>query len=152
MTSNHLVNAQHPLARRTFLQLTAGATLVAMFAACQPITRPAEPPAADNFILGGKIMHARVVTSQLQPGKKEEWIGICRDSIVPALQQQPGYKGFVMLADTASDKCIAYSMWETEADLKASETSGFYQEQVAKLSAVLAAPPLREIFELTDLS
>jgi hypothetical protein len=97
-------------------------------------------------------MHARVVTSQLQPGKKEEWIGICRDSIVPALRQQPGFKGFMMLADTASDKCIAYSMGETEADLKASETSGFYQEQVAKLRGVLAAPPLREIYELTALT
>lgn len=96
-------------------------------------------------------MHARVVTSQLQPGKKEEWISICRDSIVPALQQQPGFQGFVMLADTASDKCIAYSMWETEADLKASETSGFYQEQVAKLKVVLAAAPVREINELIVL-
>jgi len=97
-------------------------------------------------------MHARVVTSQLQPGKKDEWISICRDSIVPALRQQKGFKGFVMLADTNSDNSIAYSMWETEADLKASETSGFYQEQVAKLKAVLATPPIREIYELTVLA
>jgi heme-degrading monooxygenase HmoA len=96
-------------------------------------------------------MHARVVTSQLQPGKKDEWIAIARDSIVPALQQQKGFRGFVMLADIDSDKCIAYSMWETEADLKASETSGFYQEQVAKLRSVLAAPPIREIHERTVL-
>ncbi|RIK44558.1 MAG: hypothetical protein DCC55_01990 [Chloroflexi bacterium] len=73
MSANHLINTQHPPARRTFLLLMAGTTLVAMFAACRPITRSAEPPAADNFILGGKIMHARVVTSQLQPGKKEGW-------------------------------------------------------------------------------
>ena len=97
-------------------------------------------------------MHARVVTSQLQPGKKDEWIAIIRDSIVPALRQQQGFKGFVTLADTNSDKSIAYSMWETEADLKASETSGFYQEQVAKLKSVLAAPPVREIYELTVLT
>ena len=97
-------------------------------------------------------MHARVVTSQLQPGKKEEWIAIIRDSIVPALRQQQGFKGFVTLADTNSDKSIAYSMWETEADLKASETSGFYQEQVAKLRVVLATPPVREIYELTVLA
>ena len=78
-------------------------------------------------------MYARVVTSRLQPGKKDKWIGITRESIVPALRQQKGFQGFIMLADTESDKCIAYSMWETEADLRASETSGFYQEQVAKL-------------------
>ena len=97
-------------------------------------------------------MHARVVTSQLQPGKKDEWITIARESIVPALRQQKGFKGFAMLADTNSDKSIAYSMWETEADLKASETSGFYQEQIAKLRAVLAMPPVREIYELTVLT
>lgn len=97
-------------------------------------------------------MHARVVTSQLQPGKKDEWITIFRDSIVPALRHQKGFKGFVTLADTDSDKCIAYSMWETEADLKASETSGFYQEQIAKLRNVLAVPPVREIHELTSLT
>jgi heme-degrading monooxygenase HmoA len=102
--------------------------------------------------MGGKLMHARVVTSQLQPGKKDEWIRIARDSIVPALKEQKGFKGFIMLADTNSDKSIAYSMWETEADLKASETSGFYQEQVAKLKAVLATPPARQICELTVLT
>jgi quinol monooxygenase YgiN len=97
-------------------------------------------------------MYARVVTSRLQPDKKDEWIAIARDSIVPALRQQKGFKGFVMLADMNSDKCIAYSMWETEEDLKASETSGFYQEQVAKLKNVLAAPPAREICDLTLLT
>jgi quinol monooxygenase YgiN len=152
MSSNNWVNTEQTLGRRTFLQLMAGTAMAATLAACQPITRSAEPSTADNFIMGGKIMHARVVTSQLQPGKKEEWISICRDSIVPALQQQPGFKGFVMPADTQSDQCIAYSMWETEADLKASETSGFYQEQVAKLKVVLAAPPVREIYELTVLT
>jgi heme-degrading monooxygenase HmoA len=152
MSPNKLVNTEQTLGRRPILQLMAGTALGATLAACQPIIVPDMPPAANNSILGGKIMHARVVTSQLQAGKKEEWISICRDSIVPALEQQPGFKGFVMLADTASDKCIAYSMWETEAELMASETSGFYQEQVAKLKVVLAAPPVREIYELNVLT
>jgi hypothetical protein len=97
-------------------------------------------------------MHARVVPSELQPGKKDEWITITRDSIVRALSQQKRFKGFVMLADTNSDNCVAYSMWETEADLRTSETSGFYQEQVAKLKSVLAGAPVREIYELTVLT
>jgi len=97
-------------------------------------------------------MYARVVNSQLQPGKREEWISILRDSIVPAARQQPGFKGFVVLADLNNDKGIAYSIWETEADLKASETSNFYQEQIAKLKVVLATPPVREINELIVLA
>ena len=43
-------------------------------------------------------------------------------------------------------------MWETESDLKASETNSFYQEQIAKLSGVLAMPPVREIYELIVLA
>jgi hypothetical protein len=36
-------------------------------------------------------MNARVVTSQLQPGKKDEWIAIIADSIVPALRDQNSF-------------------------------------------------------------
>ncbi len=57
-----------------------------------------------------------------------------------------------MLADVNNDKGIAYSIWETEAALKASETSHFYQEQIAKLKVVLATPPVREINELIVLA
>ena len=97
-------------------------------------------------------MHARVVTNQLKPGKMDEWVTIVRDSIVPAARQQKGFKGFVMLKDPNTNKGIGYSMWETEVDLKASETNSFYQEQIAKLSGVLAMPPVREIYELIVLA
>jgi heme-degrading monooxygenase HmoA len=97
-------------------------------------------------------MYARVVTNQLQPGKKEEWFSILRDSIVPAAKQQKGFKGFVVLKDPHSDKGIGYSLWETEADLKANEANNFYQEQIAKLKNVLAEPPVREIYELIVLA
>ena len=40
-------------------------------------------------------------------------------------------------------------MWASEADLAASENSGHYQQQIAKLGAVLAAPPVRDAYELT---
>jgi heme-degrading monooxygenase HmoA len=89
------------------------------------------------------------VTSQIKP---DEWIAILRDSIVPAAKQQQGFKGFVVLADPNTDKGIAYSIWATEADLKATEASRFYQEQMAKLMGVFAMPPVRELYELTVLA
>lgn len=97
-------------------------------------------------------MYARVVTSQLQPGKIDEWIAILRDSIVPACKQQKGFKGFVVLADRRANKGIAYSIWETEADLEATEASNFYQGQIVKLSGVMAMPPIRELYELSALA
>ena len=93
-------------------------------------------------------MNARVVTFQLHPGKTEEAVRIYRDSIVPAAKQQQGFKGARLLTDSNTGKGISISLWETEADLKAGETSGYYQEQIAKLGQVLAFPPTREGYEV----
>jgi len=94
-------------------------------------------------------MHARVVTNQIQAGKMDEWLALIRDSVVPSLKEQSGFLGFVALVDRQHDKSIGYSIWADEADLAASEASGSYQQQIAKLGAVLAGPPAREVYELT---
>jgi quinol monooxygenase YgiN len=94
-------------------------------------------------------MYARVVANQIQAGKMDEWLALIRDSIVPALKGQNGFLGFVVLVDREHDKSIGYSMWASEADLAASESSGHYQQQIGKLGAVLAAPPVRDAYELT---
>jgi quinol monooxygenase YgiN len=94
-------------------------------------------------------MHARVVSNQIQPGKMDEWLAIVRDSIVPALKEQDGFQGFVALVDREHGKSIGYSMWDSASDLAAGETSGNYQQQIAKLGDVLAAPPARDVYEVT---
>ena len=93
-------------------------------------------------------MHARVVTNQLQSGKAEEWVRIFRDSIVLAAKEQPGFKGALAMTDSTTGKGIGITFWETEADLLANEASGFYQEQIAKVRQVVAAPPTRELYEV----
>ena len=94
-------------------------------------------------------MYARVVTNQIQPGKIDQWLALIRDSVVPALKEQDGFLGFVTLVDREHGKTIGYSMWQSEAALASSESSGHYQAQIAKLGAVLASPPVREAYELT---
>lgn len=69
-------------------------------------------------------MPARAVTSQIRPGNMDEWVALIRDSIVPSLREQKGFKGFVVLIDRNASETIGYSVWETDADLIASETSG----------------------------
>jgi quinol monooxygenase YgiN len=94
-------------------------------------------------------MYARVVTNQIQAGKTDEWLALMRDAVVPSLKGQLGFIGFVALVDRQHDKTIGYSIWADEADLAASEASGHYQQQIAKLGTVLAGPPARELYELT---
>jgi quinol monooxygenase YgiN len=94
-------------------------------------------------------MYARVVANQIQAGKMDEWLALIRDSIVPAFNGQNGFLGFVVLVDREHDESIGYGMWASEADLAASESSGHCRQQIGKLGAVRAAPPVRDAYELT---
>ena len=94
-------------------------------------------------------MYARTVTVQIQPGKLDEAIRIFRDSVVPAAKQQKGFKSIVLLTDRNTGKGLAIATWETEADMKANEASGYLREQLTKFGSVFAAPPVQEHFEVS---
>jgi heme-degrading monooxygenase HmoA len=93
-------------------------------------------------------MFARVTIATSLPGKADEVLRIERDSIVPACQTQKGFKGLYMLNDAKTMKGLTITLWETEADMRAAEASGFYQQQVAKVKDVLAATPVKEEYEV----
>jgi heme-degrading monooxygenase HmoA len=92
-------------------------------------------------------MNTRVSTFQFQPDKTDEVMDILRTSVIPALKQQHGYHGLLVLTDRQTGKTITITVWETEADLQAGESSGFYQQQVVKVVPFVTAPPSRENYE-----
>ena len=94
-------------------------------------------------------MNARVTTVQVRPDKMDEAIGIYRDSVTPAAQQQKGFKGLLMLTDRNTGKGISIALWETEADMTAGESSGYFQQQLVKFKDVFSAPPVREQYEVS---
>ena len=94
-------------------------------------------------------MHARVVLATAQPGKTDEMIKVGRDSILPAAKKQKGFKSWFMLTNRNTGKGIVIGMWNTEADMAARESSGYYREQVAKLLPLAVAPPTMERYEVT---
>ena len=94
-------------------------------------------------------MYARVTLAQLQPGKVDELLQFLRDNVVPAAQTQHGFKGLLLLTDETTNKGIALGLWETEADLEASEgSSGYYTVQLARGVHFFAAPPVRETYQV----
>jgi quinol monooxygenase YgiN len=97
-------------------------------------------------------MYARIVTVQVQPEKREEAISIFQNSIIPAAKQQKGFISLMLLTDRSTGKGISIGVWETEADLKANEASGYLQEQFAKLAGVAVAPPVRDEYEVSAQS
>ena len=91
-------------------------------------------------------MFARVITVHAQPGKIDEAATLYRDSIIPAARQQKGFNAAMLLTDPVTGKGISITLWETEADQKASEASGYLAQQLGKIVPLLAGPPVRESF------
>ena len=93
-------------------------------------------------------MYARVTTVQVQPAKMEEAIQITNESINPAISQQEGLISFTDLIDRSTGKATLVTLFETEADMKAGMSSGFVEQQVAKIALLLTETPLIEFYEV----
>ena len=94
-------------------------------------------------------MYARVTTFQIEPAKLDEALEVTRGSILPAMKQQQGFKGVLTLVDRQTGKATSITLWDTEADLKAGENSGYYQQQLGKVASFVTGPPAREAYEAT---
>jgi heme-degrading monooxygenase HmoA len=70
-----------------------------------------------------------------------------RESVLPALQAQPGYCGAYGLA-TPDGKAMVITFWETEEDARGDAASGFYDEQVQKFVTFYRATPGRESYDV----
>jgi heme-degrading monooxygenase HmoA len=84
-----------------------------------------------------------------KPDKVDETIKVMRDSILPAAKKQKGFKGLFYLTNHNTHKGMVIVLWNTEADMTAGESSGFYREQVAKEMPLLAGPPTMEHYEVS---
>jgi len=93
-------------------------------------------------------MHTRLVSVKLQPDKIDEGISIYQDAVVPAAQQQPGFKGIFLLVDREAGKGISIALWETEADMLAGEANEYLQQQIARMAPTFAGQPVTEHYEV----
>ena len=96
-------------------------------------------------------MNAKVVTFQIKPGKQAEVIRLFEEIVIPGAKKQKGFKAGILLTDPNTGKATSIALWETEADIRSSEASGYYKEWVAKLTDALALPPVRELYEVSNL-
>ena len=95
-------------------------------------------------------MHVRAATVQIQSGKMQEAIDLYKDSVVPAAKVQKGFQGAYLMTDASSGKALSITVWESEVDMMAGESSsGYYQEQIAKFGGLFAGPPTTEHYELS---
>ena len=80
--------------------------------------------------LGGRAgersscMFARMSTLEGPPDQLDEGLRYVREQVLPLMQQQDGFKGFIALGDRQSGKLIGVSLWESEQAMYASEEAG----------------------------
>jgi heme-degrading monooxygenase HmoA len=69
-------------------------------------------------------MHARMSTLEGHPHEIDEVLREIREHVLPLLQQQDGFKGFITLEDRQSGKLIGITFWGSEQAMQASEEVG----------------------------
>jgi heme-degrading monooxygenase HmoA len=70
-----------------------------------------------------------------------------RTSVIPALEQQPGYAGSYVLA-TPEGKALVVTLWQSEEAAAAAVANGHYGDQLAKFATSFRAPYGRESYEV----
>ena len=66
-------------------------------------------------------MYARHVTVHGSPEHVDDAVQSVRDKVLPVLQGCDGFKGQLLLVDRAKGEAIGISLWDTEANMNASE-------------------------------
>jgi len=94
-------------------------------------------------------MHARVTTVQLRPDTLDASIGLYQQEIVPVIKAQPGHQGIYLFTDRTTGNGVSITLWTSEADAQAYETTGTYRQLVAKLAPNFAAPPTLATYDVS---
>lgn len=93
-------------------------------------------------------MHARVMISVTRPEKLDEVRSMVSSPAGLAAMQQKGCKGLLTLGDPKTGKGIAITLWETEADMTATETGPYWEAAMAAGAPFFTAPPTFEHYEV----
>ena len=94
-------------------------------------------------------MHAGVTSFRVRPGRMGEAVRTYVGSVIPAMREEQGFRGVLVLTDPETDEGHTIALWETKDDAEALESSGKYHYHVAKLSGVFAEPPVRKVYEVS---
>jgi heme-degrading monooxygenase HmoA len=94
-------------------------------------------------------MYAAVNRISFQAGGSDQGLAMWQQQIVPRMRQQPGFRGVFLMRDTANNRGMGITLWDSEADFQAAfgkpEAQAMFRELQAR---VFAGPPERENYEV----
>ena len=69
-------------------------------------------------------MHARMSSLEGPPDQIVEGLRYVKEQVLPLMQQQDGFRGFIVLSHRQSGRGMGISFWESEEAMQASEEVG----------------------------
>ena len=69
-------------------------------------------------------MHARMTTMEGSSERLDEGLREIKEDALPQLQQQDGFRGFVVFDNRHNGELIGFTLWESEEAMQASEEVG----------------------------
>ncbi len=93
-------------------------------------------------------MYAKVTNIKFPPGIRTEVVRVAQ-GLAPVLRDQRGFEGLQVLTDPNEGEGIIVSLWETEADAEASQSSSSYIGQMSMMSSFLYEPLVPKTYEVS---
>src|SRR5579872_3421593 len=85
-------------------------------------------------------MFARIVSLQLKPNARREFMDVLDNQIMPALRKQDGFREEIVSVDPGGPEVVAMSLWDSKQTADAyNQTS--YPELVKVLAKVIEPNP-----------
>ncbi|MGB5623541.1 MAG: hypothetical protein WBN65_13695 [Gammaproteobacteria bacterium] len=94
-------------------------------------------------------MYARLVKTQMKPGKYELATRRIEEKVIPLLKKQNGFRDEVSFFDKEHDESVAISFWETEADARKYEKD-VYPDLMRSLTDTFEGKPEVRHFEVAN--
>jgi heme-degrading monooxygenase HmoA len=86
---------------------------------------------------------------EMLPINVGEAVRIYQERVIPAAREQEGFRGALMLTDSATGEGLSISLWNSEEDMHASEASGFYHRKLGELESFFISTPVRKHYEVS---
>lgn len=84
-------------------------------------------------------MYARVTRVAIKPDQIDRTKSITETEIIPEIKDDPGFKGFYVLADRSSGESLVITMWDSEDTEQTSREK--VSQRFGMLSETLAGQP-----------
>ena len=85
-------------------------------------------------------MQASVLTGKAKPDRLDDVIRFYEKSVLPAMKEQTGCKGALLLCNHDTRQFMVISLWESLAGLLAAEASAYLQTQLREMRVLLERP------------